>query len=136
MKEKNRPYNQTLIEGNLNVKLQKKGKNVEKVLSSLVEDKELIYKDYAKARIYLINQKHFPEVNRAEMEKMNEELCEKKENFSIINKEYKDLAENLKKITSELTNEDLDDEILKLEKQVELFYQLESKIMNIFLQTN
>lgn len=70
-------------------------------------------KEYGKSRIYLVNQKNLPVVDKNEMESLKKLLEEKKNSHSLLFNEVKNLKKKESDLNSQLTNEQIEEEISK-----------------------
>jgi septal ring factor EnvC (AmiA/AmiB activator) len=94
---------------------------LQKVLDQLTSDGQLQMKEYGKAKVYLLNQNNIPEVDKSELETLNTELNRRREKLTQLNEKTKEMNAKLKEILSELTNDQLDQELKSYEALVSGF---------------
>jgi 26S proteasome regulatory subunit (ATPase 3-interacting protein) len=127
MLTQNRPYSVINIFDNLHGQVKKA--QLIKILESLTEDKKLICKEY-NTKIYLANQDNFPPINAAHLSSLDLSIDNiKKENAhlkEILNSKHSEL----KAITSEYTDAELDIVIEQNKKKVEMLRKKVEKINN------
>ena len=127
MLTQNRPYSVINIFDNLHGQVKKA--QLIKILESLTEDKKLICKEY-NTKIYLANQDNFPPINAAHLSSLDLSIDNiKKENAhlkEILNAKHSEL----KAITSEYTDAELDIVIEQNKKKVEMLRKKVEKINN------
>jgi 26S proteasome regulatory subunit, ATPase 3, interacting protein len=104
----------------------KKGQ-LQKCLDVLVEEKQLICKEY-NTKIYLASQHHYPAINEEEMNKFDSDISESREAISKIKEETNKLQSELKQIQQTYSNEELDEHIKSEQKAIK---ELENKIAKI-----
>eukprot|EP01016_Furgasonia_blochmanni_P023213 TRINITY_DN25129_c0_g1_i1.p1 TRINITY_DN25129_c0_g1~~TRINITY_DN25129_c0_g1_i1.p1 ORF type:complete len:189 (+),score=54.80 TRINITY_DN25129_c0_g1_i1:63-629(+) len=113
MTKANRPYSLINIHDNLHGQI-KKGP-LQKILDQLSSDGQLKMKEYGKAKVYLLNQENIPEVDKGELENLNNELNKRREKMTQLNDKTKELNARLKEILSAPTNEQLNQELKNYE---------------------
>ena len=125
MLTQNRPYSVINIFDNLHGQIKKA--QLIKTLESLTEEKKLICKEY-NTKIYLANQDNFPPINAASLSSLDLSIDNiKKENAHL--KEMLTLKHSeLKAITSEYTDAELDIVIKQNKSKIEMLRQKVQKI--------
>jgi hypothetical protein len=71
-------------------------------------------KEYGKAKVFLINQDRFPPVDTTLLEKMDEQINVRRQEFNTLTEESKELARMLGDATASQTNEEIMAQIEKL----------------------
>ncbi|KAL4483257.1 hypothetical protein ABPG74_019283 [Tetrahymena malaccensis] len=123
MKKANRPYSLINICDNLHGKIKKTA--LQKMLDGLVSKNKLTCKEFGKAKIYLMNQDLLPQVDKSELEQMQNDLNEKRVYLREIGEEIKELTKKIATYNKQLTNAQIQEEIVKNEKMIK---QLEDKM--------
>lgn len=98
----NRPYSVTDILNNFQSTMRRK--QAEAALDMLVEENAITLKEYGKAKVFLINQDRFPEVDTELLGKLDEQINLRREEFNKLNEEAKELKKILEDSTSSHTN--------------------------------
>jgi septal ring factor EnvC (AmiA/AmiB activator) len=96
-------------------------------MDKLTEEEHLISKQY-NSKIYLVNQKVFKLVSENEIKEVDDELDQTKSDLVIIKQENNKLQNELKNLTTSITNEELDKKLADLRKEVN---EMEKKLKKI-----
>ena len=116
MKAQNRPYSLVNIFDNLHGAVKKS--QLQKILDALVDEGSLIMKEY-NSKIYLFNQdKLETKVTDADIDKIQKEIDEQREEHKKLKDEISSKANELKILTLTLTDEDLKNKIKELKKEL------------------
>lgn len=116
MKSQNRPYSLVNIFDNLHGAIKKS--LLGKILDALVEDGSLIMKEY-NSKIYLFNQDKLDiKVTDADIEQIQKEIDEKREENKALKEEITSKSNELKILTSALTDDELKARIKELKKEL------------------
>ena len=94
-------------------------KQCEAALDQLVEEKVVTLKEYGKAKVFLINQDRFPNVDPQLLEAMDDQINIRRDEYHKLNDETKELNKALTEATASQTNSQLSDMIEKLGKENE-----------------
>lgn len=98
----NRPYSLQDILNSYQSTMRKKP--AETALEQLVKAKTVTLKEYGKAKVYLINQDRFPEVDPALLDSLDEQVNQRRAKHNELTDKSKALDRQLKENTSSLTN--------------------------------
>jgi len=79
-------------------------KQAEAALDLLVEAKTVTLKEYGKAKVFLINQDRFPEVDTSLLEQLDDQINVRREEFNTLSEEAKQLKKQLDDATGSHTN--------------------------------
>lgn len=101
--------------------------NCQKALDALTEEGLLQAKEFGKATVYLLNQQNIPQVSAEELDKLKEKEKIKKQEHGKIADELKEMNSYLKNLTNQLSNEQLEAEIVKLTEEVRISKQSKIK---------
>lgn len=116
MKAQNRPYSLINIFDNLHGAVKKS--QLVKILDALVEEGSLIMKEY-NTKIYLFNQDKLDiKVTDADIDKIQKEIDEKREENKRLKEEISSKANELKILTLSLTDDELKAKIKELKKEL------------------
>jgi 26S proteasome regulatory subunit (ATPase 3-interacting protein) len=116
MKTQNRPYSLINIFDNLHGAVKKS--QLIKILDSLVDEGFLIMKEY-NTKIYLFNQDKLDiKVSEADIDKVQKEIDEKREENKALKDEISSKLNELKLLTSTYTDEELKNRIKELKKEL------------------
>ena len=116
MKTQNRPYSLINIFDNLHGAVKKA--QLGKILDALVEEGSLIMKEY-NTKIYLFNQDKLDiKVTDADIDKIQKEIDEKREENKKLKEEISSKANELKILTLSLTDDELKAKIKELKKEL------------------
>ena len=127
MLTQNRPYSVINIFDNLHGQVKKA--QLIKILESLTEDKKLICKEY-NTKIYLANQDNFPPINAAHLSSLDLSIDNIKKENAHLKEMLNSKHSELKAITSEYTDAELDIVIEQNKKKVEMLRKKVEKINN------
>lgn len=109
----NRPYSVQDILNCYQSSMRKK--QCEEALTELVAAKTVTLKEYGKAKIYLINQDRFPEVDQSLLLELDEQISTRRDEFNKLSDQLKEIDKKQKDATNTMTNEQLVVMISKLE---------------------
>ena len=118
MEAQNRPFSVQNLIDNLSGRIKKT--QTQRICDELWEDKILIVKEYNKTKVYMINQDIFPDTSTEDLDLLDEQIRIRRVEWDELQNQLKELAIEVKRITTEPTNKELDDEIAKLEKEDKL----------------
>ena len=88
LKEQNRPYSALNVFDNLHGEIKKA--ELQKILDTLTEEKEIQCKDFNKFIIYLTNQDKMPTVPQEELDQIDKEIDECREKLKDLTDKYKE----------------------------------------------
>lgn len=103
---------------NLHAKVKKAA--VLKILDKLADQGKLQRKEFGKAKVYLIDQSSFEETSSEQLEKMDKENTELKNQHQDLAKAVNKATEDLQRILKEPTDQEIDSELLSLEKDIQV----------------
>ena len=86
-------------------------KNLEAALDLLVLEKIVTLKEYGKAKVYLVNQSRFPEVDKALLTALDDQISLRRSEFNELSGQVKELDKQMKDSSSSLTNKQINDMI-------------------------
>ena len=84
----------------------------------LTDDGYLQAKEFGKAKVYLFNQQNIPQIDAEDMDKLKKELAKAKQDHDAAKEEVKEMNQNLKMLTNQLTNKQVVNEIAKYKQLV------------------
>ena len=125
MLSQNRPYSLINVFDNLRGSIKKA--QLGKILDALTEEKKLICKEY-NTKIYLANQDNFPPVSEESLKGLDASIEASKEEITKLKETLQGKQNELKTITSEYTDEELNQHIKNAKRDLE---SLESKVKKI-----
>jgi 26S proteasome regulatory subunit (ATPase 3-interacting protein) len=105
MIKNNRPYSCQDVLNHFQESMRRK--NADEALDQLVDDKILSLKEYGKAKVFLINQDRFPEVDTSLLETLDEQINVRREEFNKLIEDNKSLTKQFAEATSTQTNTEL-----------------------------
>ena len=123
MEKENRPYSCQNMIDNLQGKVRMP--QTKSICDKLVSKDILTCKEYGKAKIYVINQKLFPETTNEQLSELDDQIKLRKDELAELLKTLEVDKLTLKKVCREMTNELIDSELERLE---ELSEKLESQV--------
>ena len=116
MKTQNRPYSLINIYDNLHGAIKKS--QLGKILDALVDEGSLIMKEY-NTKIYLFNQDKLDiKVTDADIDKIQKEIDEKREEHKKLKEEINSKSNELKILTLSLTDDELKAKIKEIKKEL------------------
>lgn len=86
----------------------------QQVLDDLTDEQHLVCKEFGKAKIYLANQDKFPETSTDQLAGLDAQISEKKSKLDTAKDKLKELQQQLKSVTSQMTNKTYIDNIEQL----------------------
>jgi len=79
-------------------------KQCEESLDMLLAEKAITLKEYGKAKIYLINQDQFPEVDKKLMDELDEQIEDRRTKYGTVHEAQKELEKKAKDAANTMTN--------------------------------
>lgn len=114
LKKKNRPFNSTDLFNNLHGAVGKS--QLVKILTSLVQDKQINGKTYGKSLVYVASQDDLECPSHEELQTMDKDIEEKKELIAQLKDENKQLSTKLSKLLESPTSAELNEKIKSVEE--------------------
>lgn len=112
LRKTNRPYSATDITNNLHGAIAKTA--VQKTLAALHEKNQIAGKAYGKQWVYVAKQDELEVPSQEELSKMDETIEQLKRNISELKDANKDLSSKLNGLTTQLTNEKIQERLKEL----------------------
>lgn len=117
MNEQNRPYSHNNVYDNLHKQVKKT--SVSKILDNLADEGKLQRKEFGKTKIFLADQKQYPECPQSEVDEQNARIAELKAQLLEKEQECGILSSKISELSQHPTNTDAETEVAKLDKTVE-----------------
>eukprot|EP00347_Sterkiella_histriomuscorum_P019760 403340394 len=117
MEKQNRPYSVQNILDSFQQRIKKT--QCQKIMDELTTSQILTCKEYGKAKIYLINQDVFETTTNEELQKLDDQIKVRKDEYDLLIAEYKQLQSRLKEVSQGQSNTDMKTEIKNITKDIQ-----------------
>ena len=82
-------------------------KYADEALDLLVQEGTVSCKEYGKAKVFLVNQNRFPEIDTTILEQLDDQINVRRDEYNKLAEQVKVCDKELKECTSSMTNETL-----------------------------
>jgi chromosome segregation ATPase len=103
---------------NLHFKDKVKPGSYKKIIEDLVSSGDITEKTVKKAKILFANQANKPEVDKAGLQKMDDEISQLRDEYEGLQTRLRELEQERTQLKQQLTNEELEAELKKYTKEV------------------